>query len=380
MKKTIKMAVIGALLAAGVSRASAQSNVWDQPVTFSFPVVLDNGLGFEHGTVSTRTIINLMSSQTITNFNEGVVTNTTVTNVTIVPVSTTTTPEFDVTNNTVFALSTNSSWFTTNLVAGGTNLVLTAFPTSITATNVVGLSNGVPFVTNSVTLSQSSTNPVTYTFVNQASSNTYYFTNIFAVTNASGTNIPASLISAVLLTNSNPSNLVFSFEFSSYSTNTSTVSITNPVVTTTPDFVHDKFASLHRLVTILNGSNQPATYSVRAGATLKTVVDYDVSGFFTKTSDSNTVTHTVGKTVTTYRLDDIYFVTPDGSKVRFAGEAKDVTGPLRAKGAQLSASILLGSTTTASTAGLLNSAELQIQDWPIVGSGTITVGPGTLRK
>ena len=36
MKKTIKMAVIGALLAAGVSRASAQSNVWDQPVTFSF--------------------------------------------------------------------------------------------------------------------------------------------------------------------------------------------------------------------------------------------------------------------------------------------------------------------------------------------------------
>src|SRR5271155_3236539 len=111
MKKTIKVAVIGALLAAGISRASAQSNVWDQPMTFTLATVVQNGPGIAQPfAFNTKTLISLMSSQTITNFGEGTVTNTTITNVTIVPSSTV--AEIDVTNDGTFALSTNSYWFT----------------------------------------------------------------------------------------------------------------------------------------------------------------------------------------------------------------------------------------------------------------------------
>jgi len=371
MKKTMRLAVLGALLAAGISQASAQSNVWDQLVTFTL-----NGwtqAGFV--AANTRSLIDLMSNQTNIDNTAGVV--TTVTNTVVstnITAAGTNVAEVDVTNDVTFALSTNSYWFTTNLVSGGTNLVFTNFPAAIT-TNLIVFTNGVSDgTTNSVTLTQTSVSPPTYTFANLVGSNGYYFTNSYVQTNvvAGTTNGAAPFITAVLTTNANPSNLVFSFEFSTqtFATNTVVVTTTNGITNVTPNFSSLKSPSLHRLVTIIDGTNSPAKYVVR---TLRPLLDTDVTGFFSSATDTNTVSISKGAKTIVHRLKSDLFSDPDGSFIKFVGEDVAVFGPLRSRGTELTSSILLGSTNVVGFAG---SVPLGILD----GRGSIIVYPGVLNK
>jgi hypothetical protein len=368
MKKTMRLAVLGALLAAGISQASAQSNVWDQLVTFTL-----NGwtqAGFV--AANTRSLIDLMSNQTNIDNTAGVV--TTVTNTVVstnITAAGTNVAEVDVTNDFALWLSVSNSWFATNLVSG-TNLVFTNFPTSIVATNFVVLSNGVPVATNSVTLSSTTLAPPTYTFANLVASNEYYFTNIFAITNSTLTNSAAPFITAVLLTNSTTNSLVFSLEYSTqtFATNTVVVTTTNGITNVTPNFSSLKSPSLHRLVTIIDGTNSPAKYVVR---TLRPLLDTDVTGFFSSATDTNTVSISKGAKTIVHRLKSDLFSDPDGSFIKFVGDDVAVFGPLRSRGTELTSSILLGSTNVVGFAG---SVPLGILD----GRGSIIVYPGVLNK
>lgn len=309
MKRTIKIGVMGLLLAAGVAQSNAQSN-WVQAANVSLSVVAPAG----KFTLTSAEIVVALGGLVGTN---GLTTTTTLsTNTSVSAVAAT---DVNVTNDATFALSTNS-FVLTNIFGTNGALVFSTnfanFPASLTATGITFQTlTGTNVATNqSITLSlvTNGSTPA-YTFNNLSGSNAYAYTNSFAITNSTGTNLPADYISAVLLTNSTTNQLIFSLEYSTLVTNvtTNTVSVGN--VVTNPAFVK---ANKLVLYSPLAGSTNLPKFGVLTG-TSKAPVLNDISGFLYLTSPAGAPSFALKGT--TYTVQDL--VLAAGSTGSFTAEA-----------------------------------------------------------
>jgi hypothetical protein len=243
MKKMLKLAAIGMLMAASVVQSNAASAVtpsnWVQNVNFTLTGLQGGGGRFA---LNTKTLIQLMAGVDATNYFK--VTDT-------------------ATNSTV---STNAITFTNStLFPSNTN----AFTNGYVGTFVAN--SGTNYSTNAVTLALYTNNPVTFTFTNT----TLVGTNLVAI-------IPqaplTNTISAVLTSTNGP---VFTIQgYSAVGTNTS-------VVTTYAE-VHTpaSFGAAPKLVAVdsLTDTNSRGKLFV-----VSKLGSWDVTGFF-RTQRERTVT------------------------------------------------------------------------------------------
>jgi hypothetical protein len=289
MKRTIKFGVMGMLLAVGVAQSNAQPSNWVQSATASFKAYIA-------GAISAQTANNkiflaeFLSGATSTNAVGGGTTTFT-TNSVVTPTSGV--AEFDVTNDVTFALSTNS-FVLTNIFTTNGALVFSNFPASLTATNITFQTlGGTNVATNQTITLTKNTNAATptYTFNNLSSSNGYAYTNVFAVTNSTGTNLPAAYISAVLQTNSTTNQLIFSLEYSTLVTTITTNTSGGGTNITLPAF--DKTAKLVFVSPIGSTSISNGIFEVQEG-TGKNLTFTDVSDFITLEFDPNIPPVTLG--------------------------------------------------------------------------------------
>jgi hypothetical protein len=287
MKRTMKLGVMGLLLAVGVAQSNAQSN-WVQNANLTLTVYEAGALKSQ--SLNAKALLETLSGATSTG-GTTTVTNIT-TNVTAIAAS-----DIEVTNYAALHLSTNN--FSTNIFTTNGTLVASNFPLSITVTNVI-VTVGTNSTTNTVVLTSSTNSPTTYVFTNTVTSGTntgYVFTNSYVLTNGTGTNAtfttnPAPIITAVLTTGSTTTNqLVFSFEYSSLTTTTNIVAGTNSTGPFPTFNNKDKLV----LVTPLSGPSgptNPPTFAV-AEVSGKTVTLVDVSAYIFFQVDPNVTDVTI---------------------------------------------------------------------------------------
>jgi hypothetical protein len=291
-----RAAVLSVLLAAGVVRSQA-ATFWVENFTLSLNAARSDG---NVGSINTKTVINLLTNLSYTDYNTIVGTNVVTTSITnFVPV----------TNN---ILVTN--FFALNNLTNGHGYVLEDY--TVTDTNNVSYTNHIQF-TNDIVFLISTTNPITTTFNNAvtiSSTQTLYLV----------TNLAARTVKAELTTN-DPGN-VFSLT-GTVQTQTNfvrtTTNYTYKLVTTPTSFTSG--AKLQR-VTQLDAFGAPVKYYVTdQGGKRQT----DVSTYFTDTTTYESVTRRNGMVATYWTIREIDFdnnKNTGGSKLIIVGSELETTG------------------------------------------------------
>lgn len=261
----------GAFGARGAS-STAGDATWVQPATFTLTAYSSSG----NYKLNNKAILNALKGAT----------NSTIgTNSVILP--TPGTGAIAVTNDAALGLSTNAYWFT-NLFDTNDSIELTNFPSTIDATNSMGVS---------VVMVQTTNNPPTYVFTNITASGTY-FTNTYAPSNA-----PATYITAVFQTTSSSSNQVVFYFYDSYETNIVGVPVSSGPVSVANG------ASLVLVTTLADDTSKPLfagnngylpTFAIKTGSGKNEALE-DISPYIYFTAPTNTVaTTTKGSSTTSY--------------------------------------------------------------------------------
>jgi len=361
MKRTMKLGVIGLMLAVGIAESKAQPSNWVQSATFTLKAYVSGAISAQ--SLNNKALISFLSGGTSTNSGGGTTTFTT--NISVTPSSGV--AEFDVTNDTALGLSTNN-FVLTNIFNTNGALVFSNFPASLTASNVVFFAGTNAIVTNNIALSRATNaSTPTYTFANTSTSNSFGYTNVFAITNASGTNLEAPYVSAVLQTNSTTNQLIFSLEYSLLVTNITTNTIAGTNITL-PTF--DKTAKVVFVTPIGSGSLSNGLFEVQTG-TGKNLHLTDISAFLELVADANATPVALGNA--TYSSDGI-----DGDVTSSSGNPLTFTAQSFFKSQSKSTNIKgVGKETVLGNASGTALGRGSVGGSPFVFEGTVNISGGT---
>jgi hypothetical protein len=332
-----------------VTTNSITTNFWVQNINSAITAYVQSGGGSViSGTLPSKQLLTFLSGVTNLNNVLQTITNVTVTNLTVnvtdspyLP-STNFPAEFDLTN---YVLTEGSFPFYTSLT------------------------NGVNF-TNDIVMTQTSTNPITYTL-----------TNLVELTNGQTVylfpNVLASSLTAVLVTNDNGSNVIFAL--SGIVTNTTTT----PIFDVFPDFSKQKGAKLiyvtpiQRMTLTITDTNGvsvttnlppqplPSLYMVRY-SNGRTVTNVDVSNCFHEWQYTSPPVSAIASqlTVAQYSLAEIRFETTfeyyygypaqAGAKIDMVGYDFRTSGAIFSKGKVISSGLLKTRTLTGGGDGRVN--------------------------
>jgi len=315
----------GICLLLGVLETRAQTfttNFWVQNVNATIVAYVQSGGSVISGTLPSKQFLTSLSGVTNLTDVRQTITNFTVTNLTV-----------DVKNSAYLPPTNFPAEYDLN-----TNYV------------VSGFTNGFDF-TNDIIFTQTSTNPVTYTFTNV----------VFELTNGQAVylfpSVKASSLTAVLSTNSNETNVIFSL--SGDVTNSTTTAIYGVF----PDFkkggaklifvtpiVHETLVT-NGVTTNLPPVELQSRYMVRY-SNGRTVTNVDVSACFSEDQNPTPVSTATGQlTLAKYNLAQITFDTtfPDpffgfsqqaGTKIRILGFDFQTRGVVFVKGKVVSSDVL----------------------------------------